>query len=142
MSLFLRRFIRTVLVITLPFTLSACVTNGLMMDNSAGANGYEIGFHDGRHSGLNGATDLSTSLIKDLTRYQADERYREGWLAGQEEGARIRAELASLRANKTAKATKPKSQAQGNKMPDMARPEDEVLERSSINTIDSSSIKF
>lgn len=142
MSLYFRRFIRTLLVVFIPFALSACVTNGQMMTQSYISDSYMTGFHDGRHSGLNGAGSTSISLVKDLTRYENDDSYREGWLAGEAEGQRIRQELASLRANQAAKAPKPKSQTQGNKLPDIARPEDEVLERPVIKPADASSIKF
>lgn len=141
MYLFIRRFFRVVPVVLMPLLLSACVTDGFIkQEDAATESAYDMGFHDGRHSGLQGADELSPALIKDLGRYADDEAYRQGWNAGEAEGLRIRKQLASLRQEKRVDAGKPKRQ--NRPIPDISKPEEEVLETNPLQPRDSSSIKF
>lgn len=141
MYLPIRRFFRAMPVILMPLLLSACVSDGFIMHTDyAVESGYETGFHDGRHSGLQGADESSVAMIKDLSRFAEDEAYRKGWIAGEEEGLRIRQELASLRQQKRAEIVKPNRQSR--QIPDLAKPEEEVLETNPLQPRDPSSIKF
>ncbi|SEG30073.1 hypothetical protein [Marinobacterium lutimaris] len=141
MSLSVRRFVRALPVIFLPLVLSACVSDGLIKSTDlAEEAAYETGFHDGRHSGLQAADELSPALIKDLDRYTEDKSYRQGWNAGEEEGLRIRKQLASLRQEKRVEASKPQPQKRA--IPDISKPQEEVLDTNPLQPRDASSIKF
>lgn len=82
-------------LVFMPMVLAACSFNTHLRSGEYGGDAYVTGFHDGRHSGLAKAGASAESVIKDVTRFAEQPEYREGWLAGEQEGIRIRKEASA-----------------------------------------------
>jgi phage protein D len=72
--------------------LAACGTTDSALHQQGRSDSYVIGFHDGRHSGMREAGNNFEHFVQDRERYDTNEEYREGWLAGEEEGKRMQAQ--------------------------------------------------
>lgn len=120
----------------LPLLLTACASRSVPLKYAAHGDAYMIGFHDGRHSGLHAAGHGSALAIKDVTRFERDPAYRQGWLDGKEEGVRIQRE--SGRTPGTARRD-----SGANTPGPSAQPRDEALERGVLQPLDPSArLKF
>lgn len=82
---------RMLCVLTLSLILSACGTTDATLKQGHN-QAYITGFHDGRHSGLKEAGNHYEHYIKDAERFQSDNEYRDGWLAGEAEGEKLQAQ--------------------------------------------------
>ena len=78
-----------VLALGLSVLMFGCATSDSALRESGHVEAYLQGFHDGRHSGMREAGNYFEHIVKDAERFTKDTEYREGWLAGEEEGVRI-----------------------------------------------------
>lgn len=69
--------------------LVGCGTTDSTLREQGKNDAYILGFHDGRHSGMSEAGNDFESYIKDNDRFNNDEQYRRGWLAGEVEGKKL-----------------------------------------------------
>lgn len=81
--------IRLLAIITLLFMASACQTSDTTLREGGHNNSYIVGFHDGRHTGMREQGNVFEHFIQDRERYESDQEYREGWLAGEAEGKKV-----------------------------------------------------
>ena len=72
--------------------LAGCQTSDATLREQGASEAYIMGFHDGRHSGMQEEGNFLEHFVKDQLRYESDAEYREGWLAGEAEGERIQLE--------------------------------------------------
>jgi hypothetical protein len=72
--------------------LAGCETTDTTLRGQGKSDAYIMGFHDGRHSGMQEAGNYLEHYVKDEQRFDSDVKYREGWLAGEAEGIRIQRE--------------------------------------------------
>ena len=79
-------------VVVLGLALMGCQTSDSTLRDAGRSEAYIAGFHDGRHSGMKEAGNYLEHTVKDTQRFDSDADYREGWLAGEEEGIRIQKE--------------------------------------------------
>ena len=75
--------------VLLALASAGCETTDSALQDSGKSEAYITGFHDGRHSGMKEAGNYLEHMVKDVQRYETDTDYREGWLAGEQEGIRI-----------------------------------------------------
>jgi len=115
--------------------LGGCAARTFPLHYSTHSDAYLIGFQDGRYSGMRKAGNSSAMLIKDGSRFQQDEEYRQGWLEGEQEGMRIQRESGQI-------ASRGQRQADVRVERSPAKPDDEVLKRDSIEPLEASSLKF
>ncbi len=73
-------------------SLSGCQTSDATLREQGRSDAYVVGFHDGRHSGMQEAGNFLEHFVQDKTRFESDPQYKEGWLAGEAEGKRIQQE--------------------------------------------------
>ena len=78
--------------IALLLAVAACGTTDSNLQAQGHNQSYIVGFHDGRHSGMREAGNNFEHYVRDQARYDSDAEYRNGWLAGEEEGKRIQAQ--------------------------------------------------
>ena len=69
--------------------LSGCETSDVTLRDQGQSESYIIGFHDGRHSGMNEAGNYLEHIVKNTSRFKDDADYHAGWLAGEAEGKRM-----------------------------------------------------
>lgn len=69
--------------------LSACGTSDATLRNQGHTESYLQGFHDGRHSGMQEEGNNYEHYIRDESRFNSDQQYSAGWLAGESEGKRL-----------------------------------------------------
>ena len=82
--------IRTLAVLmTVVLVLSGCQTPDSALREQGKSEAYLTGFHDGRHSGMQEAGNFLEHFVQDQARFESDQDYREGWIAGEAEGKRI-----------------------------------------------------
>ncbi len=81
--------IRVLAFLTLTMYLWGCETSDTAMQSAGRSADYIAGFHDGRHSGMKEAGNYLEHRIKDEQRFVESSEYREGWLAGEQEGIRM-----------------------------------------------------
>ncbi|WP_156042719.1 hypothetical protein [Marinobacterium lacunae] len=117
-----------------PAFVSGCASSS-MVGRTISSDSYATGFHDGRHSGLKRAGNVSEVMIKDLTRFAEDKDYRDGWLSGEQEGIRIQKEL---RASKgvVSGGSKPR------KEPENVAPNTKTVDPDQIPDMQPSKLKF
>jgi hypothetical protein len=72
--------------------LGGCQTSDATLREQGRSDAYVLGFHDGRHSGMQEAGNFLEHFVQDEKRFGSDPEYREGWLAGEAEGKRIQQE--------------------------------------------------
>lgn len=72
--------------------LAGCQTSDATLREQGRSDAYTLGFHDGRHSGMQEAGNFLEHFVQDQTRFEQDLEYREGWLAGEAEGKRMQQE--------------------------------------------------
>lgn len=72
--------------------ITGCGTTDSTLREQGHNDSYVIGFHDGRHSGMREAGNNFEHFVQDRNRYDADDEYREGWLAGEAEGKQMQAQ--------------------------------------------------
>ncbi len=72
--------------------LAGCQTSDATLREQGRSDAYVVGFHDGRHSGLQEEGNFLEHFVRDQMRFESDAEYREGWLAGEAEGKRIQQE--------------------------------------------------
>jgi hypothetical protein len=72
--------------------LAGCQTSDATLRDQGRSDAYVVGFHDGRHSGMQEAGNFLEHFIQDQARFESDLEYRKGWLAGETEGKRIQQE--------------------------------------------------
>ena len=70
----------------LALIVMGCETSDATLRDAGRNEAYIIGFHDGRHSGMKEAGNYLEHMVKDTKRFEEDADYREGWLAGEQEG--------------------------------------------------------
>ena len=88
--------IKRIFILLIPFILFGCGTTDRDLQQQGRSDSYIQGFHDGRHSGLyEGGNDFE-SYVKDNARYDSDEDYRRGWLAGEKEGKSLQSQNDSI----------------------------------------------
>ncbi len=75
--------------ILLALLVAGCETTDTALREGGRSEAYITGFHDGRHSGMKEAGNYLEHMVKDVERFETDSEYREGWLAGEQEGMRI-----------------------------------------------------
>ena len=80
------------LAIAVFLSLCAFGTTDSSLRGQGHNDSYVIGFHDGRHSGMREAGNNFEHFVQDRERYDTDDDYREGWLAGEDEGKRMQAQ--------------------------------------------------
>ncbi len=68
---------------------AGCETTDSTLRDAGRSEAYITGFHDGRHSGMKEAGNYLEHMVKDSQRFKTDVDYRDGWLAGEQEGIRI-----------------------------------------------------
>ncbi len=68
---------------------AGCETTDSSLRESGRSEAYITGFHDGRHSGIKEAGNYLEHMVKDAKRFEEDAEYRNGWLAGEQEGIAI-----------------------------------------------------
>ncbi len=71
------------------FFLWGCETTDSAMQSAGKSEDYIAGFHDGRHSGMKEAGNYLEHMIRDEKRFAENSDYREGWLAGEQEGIQM-----------------------------------------------------
>ena len=86
------KVISTLALICCCLFLAACQTSDATLREQGRSDAYVVGFHDGRHSGMQEAGNFLEHFVQDQKRYESDLEYREGWLAGEAEGKRIQQE--------------------------------------------------
>ncbi len=69
-----------------------CQTSDATLREQGRSDAYVVGFHDGRHSGMQEEGNFLEHFVRDQTRFESDPEYHEGWLAGEAEGIRIQDE--------------------------------------------------
>lgn len=84
--------LRMVFVLAVSIVLSACGTTDASLQQQGHDQSYITGFHDGRHSGMQEAGNHYEHYIKDTLRFESDDEYRNGWLAGEVEGKKLQAQ--------------------------------------------------
>ncbi len=84
--------ISAILLLCGSLLLAACQTSDATLREQGRSDAYVLGFHDGRHSGMQEAGNFLEHFVQDETRFNSDPDYREGWLAGETEGKRIQQE--------------------------------------------------
>ena len=77
------------LIVGLSVLMFGCATSDSALRESGHVEAYLQGFHDGRHSGMREAGNYFEHIVKDAERFANDTEYRDGWLAGEDEGVRI-----------------------------------------------------
>lgn len=75
--------------ILLSLASAGCETTDSALQDAGKSEAYITGFHDGRHSGMKEAGNYLEHMVKDIQRFGSDVDYRDGWLAGEQEGIRI-----------------------------------------------------
>ncbi len=81
--------VRCLAAVFLLLVLAGCQTSDATLRESGKSEAYITGFHDGRHSGMKEAGNYLEHMVKDAKRFEEDADYREGWLAGEQEGIEI-----------------------------------------------------
>jgi hypothetical protein len=76
-------------MLLLALACAGCETTDSALRDAGKTEAYITGFHDGRHSGMKEAGNYLEHVVKDSQRFETDTEYREGWLAGEQEGIRI-----------------------------------------------------
>lgn len=99
------RFIFTIFSV---MAVIACGTTDGALKQQGKTDSYILGFHDGRHSGMNEEGNHYEHHIKDEARFVGDPEYKLGWLAGEAEGKALQKQAVSL--GKTAAGTYSSSQ--------------------------------
>lgn len=72
--------------------LAGCETSDATLRDQGRSDAYVLGFHDGRHSGMQEEGNILEHFVRDQTRYESDQQYRDGWIAGEAEGIRMQQE--------------------------------------------------
>lgn len=86
-----------IITLCVMLVLSAgCGTSDTALREGGHGDSYIIGFHDGRHSGMKEEGNHYEHFIKDEQRFQSDQEYREGWLAGEVEGKKLQDQAAAV----------------------------------------------
>ncbi len=75
--------------VLLALASAGCETTDATLRDTGRSEAYITGFHDGRHSGMKEAGNYLEHMVKDSQRFETDADYRDGWLAGEQEGIRI-----------------------------------------------------
>ncbi|WP_211183366.1 hypothetical protein [Thalassotalea sp. Y01] len=73
-----------------------CGTSDSELRQAGYDQSYVQGFHDGRHSGLQEAGNNYESYIRDEEKFNSDDSYKQGWLAGEAEGKKLQAQATSI----------------------------------------------
>ncbi len=73
-------------ILFMALSLTACETTDSSLREQGRSDAYVMGFHDGRHSGMQEEGNFLEHYIKDEPRFESDPDYRAGWLAGEAEG--------------------------------------------------------
>lgn len=81
---------------TLFAALSACGTTDSKLSQQGHNESYLQGFHDGRHTGMKEAGNNWEHYVKDHEKFDSDQEYRAGWLAGEAEGKRLQAQARAI----------------------------------------------
>ena len=81
--------IRLLSILIFCLAVTACGTTDSTMREQGKPDAYVIGFHDGRHSGMQEEGNFIEHFIRDHERFENDEDYRSGWLAGEAEGKKL-----------------------------------------------------
>jgi hypothetical protein len=84
------------LVLVFVLIAAGCGTSDKALMESGYNASYILGFHDGRHSGMQEAGNSFEHYIKDENRYSSDADYQQGWLAGEAEGKKLQAEATTI----------------------------------------------
>ena len=84
--------ISALLLLCASLLLVGCQTSDATLREQGRSDAYVVGFHDGRHSGMQEAGNVLEHFVQDESRFNSDPEYREGWLAGEAEGKRIQQE--------------------------------------------------
>lgn len=78
-----------IVTVLLALASAGCQTTDSALQSAGRSESYITGFHDGRHSGMKEAGNYLEHMVKDVQRFETDTDYREGWLAGEQEGIRM-----------------------------------------------------
>ena len=81
-----------IVVVSCCLLLAGCQTSDATLRDQGRSDAYVLGFHDGRHSGMQEAGNILEHFVQDQTRFESDQEYRDGWTAGEAEGRRIQQE--------------------------------------------------
>ncbi len=76
--------------------LTACGTSDTQLQAEGHSQAYLQGFHDGRHSGMKEAGNNWEHYIRDHERFESDNEYRDGWLAGEAEGKQLQQQATAI----------------------------------------------
>lgn len=68
------------------FCLYACGTSNSQLRAEGHSESYIDGFNDGRRSGIEEAGNPFEKFVRDDTRFNTDNEYTLGWIAGEAEG--------------------------------------------------------
>lgn len=80
---------KSIVAIICVLALNACQTTDSSMRDAGHNDAYVIGFHDGRHTGMEEAGNTWEHYTRDHERFDSDEQYQAGWIAGEIEGRRV-----------------------------------------------------
>ena len=83
------RLFTSLAILLLALASAGCETTDSALHDAGKSEAYITGFHDGRHSGMKEAGNYLEHMVKDAKRFETDTDYREGWLAGEQEGIRM-----------------------------------------------------
>ncbi|MBM7035039.1 hypothetical protein JQC93_01365 [Vibrio sp. 188UL20-2] len=73
-----------------------CGTSDTALREGGHGDSYIMGFHDGRHSGMQETGNHYEQFIKDEQRFATDQEYQQGWLAGEAEGKKLQSQAATV----------------------------------------------
>lgn len=92
----MRKFLAIGALLFAALQLASCQTSDGALRDQGNSEAYILGFHDGRHSGMSEQGNTWEHYIRDRERFDSDQQYRGGWLAGEVEGSRLQAQAAAV----------------------------------------------
>ena len=80
------RIIWSTILLSLTVLLGGCATSDSTLREQGHSDAYVLGFHDGRHSGMQEEGNYLEHYVKDYEKFATDREYAAGWMAGEMEG--------------------------------------------------------
>lgn len=85
-----------ILVVALSLLALGCGTTDKALKEQGYSAVYLQGFHDGRHSGMREAGNNWEHYIRDHDKFEKNDDYKTGWLAGEAEGKSLQAQAQAI----------------------------------------------
>ncbi|MEP5567286.1 MAG: hypothetical protein ABJN62_05575 [Halioglobus sp.] len=117
--------------------LAGCQTSDSTLRDQGHSGSYVQGFHDGRHSGMKEAGNDWEHYLRDQERFESDNEYREGWLAGEAEGKTLQQQAEAV-GNSAAGAY---SGYEINKEVNKAKPHPDKIAKDVMKDVDTGELK-